>query len=60
MFILLNWVLDIDAHTCLSGVGGSEFFLNLATSQLAMTDFFNYVEPPEYETHLVLQPQEKQ
>jgi len=38
------------------GVGGSQLFLNLSTSQPAMTDFFNYLEPPESETHLVLQP----
>jgi len=38
------------------GTGGSQLFLNLATSQLARTDLFNYLEPPESETHLVLQP----
>jgi len=38
------------------GVGGIQLFLNLATSQPAMTDCFNYLGPPESETHLVLQP----
>jgi hypothetical protein len=37
------------------GVGGIQLVLNLATSQPAMTDIFNYLEPPESET-LVLQP----